>query len=360
MRFNPNTAIGCRPIQITLFFSCLLALSLVPQTANSQSVAALQESSSSLSSHGQEQTEPTQKESLILVSGAVGDEEYSADFLAASNAWLELANHRGWTWRHLSTPEQELTVRDQLESAIQSLGDSRRLWIVLIGHGTASAGTANFNLVGPDVSAKMLNQWLNGISAQTVVLNCSSASAPFLVDLSRDNRIVVTATRSASEINYSRFGRNLAEAISSSQADLDHDREVSLLEAFLFACNKTERFYSENSRLATEHALIDDNGDRSGTGSDFYRGIEQVKAAKDNKPIDGSLARRLILFSSPDALQLSSDQLALRDVLEGELDLLKKQKSILPDSLYLEQLEAIMLRMADLYDDSENERHIDH
>ena len=46
------------------------------------------------------------------------------------------------------------------------------------------------------------------------------------------------------------------------KADLDKDDQVSLLEAFLTASVRTAEFYEETSRLATEHALIDDNGDR--------------------------------------------------------------------------------------------------
>ncbi len=44
-------------------------------------------------------------------------------------------------------------------------------------------------------------------------------------------------------------------------ADLDKDGQVSLLEAFLIASRRTLEFYKVEGRIATEHALIDDNGD---------------------------------------------------------------------------------------------------
>ena len=47
----------------------------------------------------------------------------------------------------------------------------------------------------------------------------------------------------------------------------DHDDEVSVLEAFLSASAKVGEFYESESRIATEHAPIDDNGDGKGTPS---------------------------------------------------------------------------------------------
>ena len=77
--------------------------------------------------------------------------------------------------------------------------------------------------------------------------------------------MVVTATRSGSELNFARFGQYLADAIGDPQADLDKDGQVSLLEAFLMASGRVAEFYRTRIELATEHALIDDNGDRLGT-----------------------------------------------------------------------------------------------
>ena len=52
-------------------------------------------------------------------------------------------------------------------------------------------------------------------------------------------------------------------------------------------------FYETENRLATEHALIDDNGDSKGTPATFFRGIRPIKRAKDNAAVDGRLAARL-------------------------------------------------------------------
>jgi len=130
---------------------------------------------------------------------------------------------------------------------------------------------------------------------------------------------------------------------------VDHDQEVSLLEAFLAASSQTDRFYREDARLATEHALLDDNGDRVGTGSDFYRGVRPAKEAESGKQIDGRAASRAILFSAPDAPKLTSEQLAERQRIEEQIDILRTRKSQLSEADYLDQLEVLCLELAKVY-----------
>ena len=146
------------------------------------------------------------------------------------------------------------------------------LWIVLLGHGTFTRGVAKFNLRGPDVSAEELAEWLQPHTRPVVVVNCASASGPFVNRLSGKNRIVVTATKSGTEQNFARFGKYFAQAIAAPDSDLDHDDEVSVHEAFLRAAADVREFYEAESRIATEHALIDDNGDGRGTPSTMFRG----------------------------------------------------------------------------------------
>ena len=136
---------------------------------------------------------------------------------------------------------------------------------MLIGHGTFDGKTTKFNLRGPDVTAADLARWLKPFSRPLVVVDTTSCSAPLINTLSGSNRVVVTATRSGYEENFTHFGHFLAEALSDPEADLDKDHQVSLLEAFLTAARQTAEFYKTEGRIATEHALLDDNGDGLGT-----------------------------------------------------------------------------------------------
>ena len=57
------------------------------------------------------------------------------------------------------------------------------------------------------------------------------------------------------------------------RADLDRDGGVSVLEAFLHASKRVEATFAEEGLLASEHALLEDNGDGLGTSAAFFRGM---------------------------------------------------------------------------------------
>jgi len=245
------------------------------------------------------------------------------------------------------------TDRDRLRTSLAeqaSATPSREpLWIVLIGHGTFDGKEAKFNLRGPDVSDVELAQWLAAIRRPLVVVNCTSASGPFLSRLSGPNRVVVTATRSGDEQNLAHFGGYLAESITDERADLDKDGQVSLLEAFLSASGRTAEWYRSKSRLATEHALIDDNGDRLGTQADWFRGVRAVRRAKDGASPDGLRAHQIHLLPSDGERALAPEVRARRDELERSIADLRDRKPRLVDDDYYTRLEALMTDLAKLY-----------
>ena len=197
-----------------------------------------------------------------------------------------------------------------------------------------------------------LLEWLKPIQRPVAILNCFSSSGPFLSRLSAPNRVVVTATRSGDEQNFTRFGQYLAESIADPRGDLDKDGQVSLLEAFLVASNRVAEFYRTRSRLATEHPLLDDNGDRLGTPPDWFRGIHAKKRAKDNAALDGVRAHQLHLIRSDSEQRMSPEQRQRRDRLERSTAELLSQKDHLSEDEYYAQLESIMIELARLYHES--------
>ncbi len=297
-------------------------------------------------------------QAMIVVIGAAGAGEFEGQFQQWAQAWEQLAAAHSWPVQviHQATAD-DLSPREQLQRAIagEQVANSQRLWMILLGHGTYAKGAAKFNLTGPDFSATEMRQWLQPLEAEIVVVNCSSASAPFLTELSAQRRVVLTATRSGTEINFSRFGEYLSQSITDLSADLDHDESVSLLEAFLAANAQTQRYYTENARLATEHALLEDNGDRAGTPADFYSGLQAAKSAKDGKPADGALAARIILFSSPTALQFTPAQTQQRDQIEQQIRDLQMRKANLQTEDYFAQLEKLLLQLSLLYETASNQ-----
>ena len=233
-------------------------------------------------------------------------------------------------------------------------GPQRELWIVLIGHGTFDGKDAKFNLAGPDISARELSALLNAIKREVVLINASSSSAPFMNELARADRIVVTATKSGHEENYTRFGKFFSASVVDPAADLDQDGQVSLLEGFLTASRRVEDFYKAEKRLATEHALIDDNGDGKGAGANFFRGVRSVKQAEDAAKVDGFRAHQVHFLPSEEEARLSADQRKRRNALELELEDLRGRKGKLPENEYLKELERILLQIGRIYRETTN------
>ena len=219
------------------------------------------------------------------------------------------------------------------------------LWLVLIGHGTFDGKEARFNLRGPDVSATELALWLQPFHRRMAIINTASSSAPFINKLSRTNRVIITATRSGNEQNFARFGQYFCEAITNPEADLDKDEQVSLLEAFLMASRQAGEFYKVEGRLATEHALLDDNGDGLGTPAEWFRGLRATKKPKDNAPVDDLLAQQFHLLNSPTDQKLSPDQRAHRDALERAVVLHREKKKQLSEDEYYVGLEKLLLEL---------------
>ena len=193
--------------------------------------------------------------------------------------------------------------------------------------------------------------WLAPIKRPVAVIDCASASAPFLNKLSGPGRVVITATRSGSEQNFARFGEALAEAIADPRADLDKDGQVSLLEAYLTAGARTAEWYKTRSRLATEHALLDDNGDHLGTPADWFKGIRAIRRAKDGATPDGLRAHQLPLIPSDRERAIPPEVRQRRNALEIALAALRDRKAQLPEADYYAQLEPLMVELARLYRD---------
>jgi hypothetical protein len=147
------------------------------------------------------------------------------------------------------------------------------------------------------------------------------------------------------ERNETVFGQYFIEAYESGGADVNKDQQVSVNEAFEYARLRVARFYEENNRLMTEHAVLDDNGDGIGTHD----------PADSKNPADGSLAANSFLTSvgpadsrlgaeveDPELAALYEEMRALED----RVEVLKQQKDAMSSELYLEELEKLLVELA--------------
>lgn len=298
-----------------------------------------------------------QKADVIIVVGAPGTAEYEAVFSQSADLWKQAASKGNENSLIIGLDETQAEQdKTTLEQTLKNEPNDtdQALWLVLIGHGTFDGRTAKFNLRGPDVSAQELAEWLQPIHRPTAIIDTTSSSAPFLSKLSAQNRIVITATRSGFELNYTRFGQYLADAIADPQMDLDKDGQTSLLEAFLTASHKVADFYSGAGRLATEHALLDDNGDGLGTPADWFRGIRPIQKARDNASLDGYRAHQFYLVRCEAENNMSSQLRAQRDQLELEVVRLRDAKESFSEDEYFSRLEKLLYKMAQIYEQADN------
>lgn len=298
------------------------------------------------------------RQHVLVVIGAEGTPEYGALFGQWSERWEQAAQRAEASFDAVGREAvSETTDRDLVQAKLKAAAAivaEEPFWLVLIGHGTFDSRTARFNLRGPDVSATQLADWVKPLQRPLVVINCASASGPFINVLSGPNRVVVTSTRSGFEHNFSRFGDSLSAAIADPAADLDKDEQTSLLEAFLYASAQVAEFYKQESRLATEHALLDDTGDALGTPADWFRGVRAVRTAKDGATPDGLRANQLCLIRSDREKRLSPEVRARRDELELKIAALRTRKSQLSEDAYYQQLEVLAVDLAKLYDAAES------
>lgn len=235
-----------------------------------------------------------------------------------------------------STAEE---VKRTFSALKTELKPNNTLFIFLIGHGTWDGKEAKFSLVGPDLSASEYNSLLSALPTHRIVIfNMASASGEFIKPLAAQGRIIVTSTRNGQEQNATRFAEFLIAALSATDADADQDGHISVLEAFAYASRLTAEFYARAGRLATEHPLLEDNGD--GVGHDKVEGG------------DGLLARATYLdsrsFAEAAASAATLKLLRERARLEGEIEQLIARKSSLAEPAYEASLEKLFIELAKL------------
>jgi hypothetical protein len=295
----------------------------------------------------------TPRTTVIVVVGAPGEEPFGQSFRAWAQRWQQACDQAQAQFEAIGLePGLGTNDRARLEARLaQEPGDGPEpLWLVLLGHGTFDGTEAKFNLRGPDLSATDLAQWLDRFRRPVVVINASACSAPFLVKLSRPGRVIITATRSGTEQNFARFGQFISTAIMDPQADLDKDGQVSLLEAYLTAAAGVAEFYESEGRIATEHPLLDDNGDGLGTPPTFFRGVRAIKKPREDAAPDGLRAHQMHLIPSPEERRLPAAVRAQRDELELALNRLREAKTRMTEPEYYAALETLLLRLAELYE----------
>jgi len=212
----------------------------------------------------------------VIISGVSGEPLYSTQF----DKWTaelkkSLGTQLGFALDHINVLTEKpsdgsvISSAEQVKKTFEKLRESTKsesaVFVFFIGHGSFDGKQSKFNLVGPDLTAADYGKLFGDLPTKhVVVIDTSSASGEFIKPLSGSGHIIITATKNGQEQNATRFAENFIAALGNPEADTDQNGRVSVLEAFTFATKATAKWYEDQGRLATEHAVFDDNGDGVG------------------------------------------------------------------------------------------------
>jgi len=243
------------------------------------------------------------------------------------------------------------STKANIEKELAALGEQSKrgdvLFVMLIGHGSGDDTSPRFNVTGPDIAAADFARVFDTIDGPTIaVVNAASASGGFVATLSGPNRVIATATKSGMERNQTRFASYFVQAYAGDVADADKDGRVSVLEAYDYARREVVRAYEQENHLLTEHAQLDDNGDKKGT------------AAPDPKSGDGGLARRVFLGRTAGSVTAAAARVSSsdprvaslereKDAIEARLDSLRRRKTTMDSTAYEKALEDLLVQLAE-------------
>jgi hypothetical protein len=182
------------------------------------------------------------------------------------------------------------------------------LWVIVVGHAYWDGKQSFFNIPGPDLHQAEFGKLFADLPArEQVFFIATPASGYYIKPLSAKGRVVITATQADAEVNETIFPMALASVLETppdpETFDADQDGTISLFDLYVAVTRDVADRYLKEKRVATEHALLDDNGDGRGTELQIdYLTIEQggraeagrrPRARKGNT--DGTTSARILL-----------------------------------------------------------------
>jgi hypothetical protein len=287
----------------------------------------------------------------LIVTGASGGPQYAEKYDTWRSSIVQtLVGRMRMPEEHvLELAEEEVfTARKATRENVRAaVADLRRratkddvVFVLLIGHGSGSdPEDAKFNLVGPDMNAMEWAALLETIPGRLVFVNAASGSFGFVEALSGRGRIVVTANDSGAQQFETVFPEHLVAALREESADFDKNGRTSVWEWFSYTSAAVKGWYEQRGQLATERALLDDDGDGVGR---LY----------DGEGRDGILAKTTYIAAEEPIADTGDPELTARLRRKAEInreleELRARKQEMLPED-YERQLEQLLLELARL------------
>ncbi|MCU1272724.1 MAG: hypothetical protein JWO48_155 [Bryobacterales bacterium] len=279
----------------------------------------------------------------LTVAGLGGEPDYEQRFAMWAGEIEGVLRASGGDAK-IETLKGASATRAQVRSALENIAHAAKpqdaLVVMLIGHGSFDGFDYKINLPGPDLSGAELASLLDRVPAtRQLVVNMTSASGGAVDTLRKENRVVITATKTGTEHNATVFPRFWVEALRDPAADTDKNETISALEAFHYAQHKIQEYYDSQKRIATEHALLEDTGKTRGVRAPSPENNEGLRAAAF--PLV-RLGAAKSLVSDPEKRKLFEK----KDQIEQQIDELKYNKATMAADEYKKQLTALLLELA--------------
>ncbi len=166
------------------------------------------------------------------------------------------------------------STREELERSVTALRAKLQpddaLWVIVVGHSHYDGKHSWLNLPGPDIHQTDFAKLFADLSVrEQVFFMTTPTSGYYIKPLSAKGRVVISATETDWETNETEFPHELARVLSTppetKELDIDEDGSISLFDLYVTVARNLAQSYVERELLATEHPLLDDNGDGRGT-----------------------------------------------------------------------------------------------
>lgn len=265
----------------------------------------------------------------LVIAGLGGEPQYEQRFKEQAESIAQSARALAESEEHVinlvgadvSLPR----IRETMAMLAKSVKASDVVTLVLIGHGSFDGEEYRFNIPGPDITGSELKKMLSALPArEQLIVNTTSASGATIEQWAQPGRVIISATKSGGERTATRFAHYWAEGLKGAAADANRDEVVSASEAFDYASRQVAAAFKADVSMATEHARIE--------GTALAANL--------------AVARRggAVISNDPQVRAL----LARRVELEQQLQVVKDQRSTLPQAEYYDELERVLVQFARL------------
>ena len=265
----------------------------------------------------------------VIVQGLPGEAQYEERFSEETEKIAEAARRTTGDAARVHLLKGRGATQEKIVATFQGLKNALNaedtLAVILVGHGAYDGDNYKFNVPGPDLTAARLKGLLDGLPAERqLVVNATSSSGASLEALQGKGRIVITATKSGRERNATVFSRYWAEAFDNPEADADKNQTITVQEAYQYAETKVKVYFESARLLASEHPRM-----------------------------EGELASSFTLTRLGDAAAILNDPklqplVKQREDLQTKIELLKLRKDAMGESEYLDELQGLLLQLAEL------------